>query len=74
VAPGYTVSFPGYTVSLLYLDPKGQREGVGIDIIWNRAVGRFQEYTENQEPEGFQPEKKDLPHIRSRDCISCGKK
>ena len=71
---GYRVSFsgersqrvPGFTITILYLNPDGQIEGASTDISWNPAVRRFQEYTENHDPEGFQQEKKNLPHIRTR--------
>ncbi len=70
----YRVSFydegshkvPGFTIFVSYFRPDGQGDGgAPIEIAWNRSVGRFQEYNENQDPLGFQPEKKDLPHIRT---------
>jgi hypothetical protein len=70
----YRVSFydegsnkvPGFTISVSYFRPDGQGDGgAPIEIAWNRSIGRFQEYNENQNPLGFQLEKKDLPHIRT---------
>jgi hypothetical protein len=69
---GYRVSFsgegvretPGFTIWLNYLSPTGHNEGVATRISWNPSVGRFQEYTENDEPVGFRPEVKSPPHHR----------
>jgi hypothetical protein len=70
----YRVSFydegshevPGFTIVVSYFRPDAQGDaGAPVEIAWNRSVGRFQEYNENQDPLGFQAEKKDLPHIRT---------
>lgn len=71
---GYRVSFSGegsketsgFTVGLFYLGPNGHNEGISTDISWNQRVGRFQEYSENKDPSGFQVENKNPPHIRRR--------
>ena len=49
----YRVSFydegsheiPGFTIDLFYLSPRGQNEGIPVEIAWNRSLARFQEYT-----------------------------
>jgi hypothetical protein len=69
----YRVSFydegshkvPGFTIAVFYLSPDGHNEGVPVEIRWNPSVRRFQEYTENQDPGGFQPENKNPKHIRT---------
>jgi hypothetical protein len=71
---GYRISFSDegsgdiskFTIWFNYLSPKGQNEGIETGITWNPSVGRFQEFPENQEPEGFQPEIKNPKHIRTR--------
>jgi hypothetical protein len=62
---------PGFTIALFYLSPRGENEGVPVEISWNRSLGRFQEYTENHEPEGFQSENKNPQHIRKRCPKAC---
>lgn len=70
----YRVSFydkdshqvPGFTLAVFYLSPDGHNEGIPVEISWNPSVERFQEYTENHAPPGFQPENKNPPHIRTR--------
>jgi hypothetical protein len=69
---GYRVSFstegtrgaPRFMIWLKYLDREERDEGVAIGISWNPSVGRFQEYSENYEPMGFHPEKKNPMHLR----------
>lgn len=57
---------PGFAISVFYFRPDGHGDGgAPIEIAWNRSVGRFQQYNENEDPLGFQPEKKDLPHVRT---------
>jgi hypothetical protein len=37
-------------------------DGIPIEIGWNATVGRYQEFSVDQEPEGFKPELKNPPH------------
>lgn len=57
---------PRFTIALFYLSPNGENQGMPVEIAWNRPLRRFQEYTVNHEPEGFQPENKNPPHIHRR--------
>jgi hypothetical protein len=61
---------PGLTLWLTYLDDKGQIEGVAVQVTWNPAVHRFQEFTTNQDPEGFRSEIKNPPHRKKRSAPS----
>jgi hypothetical protein len=69
--PGYRANFldrrsdgqPAFVLQLSYLRTDGKSEGVPIEISWNSAAGRFQEFSANQEPEGFKTELKNPPHI-----------
>jgi len=54
---------PAFLVQLSYLRTDGKPEGVPIEISWNPTAGRFQEFSVNQEPEGFKTELKNPPHI-----------
>jgi len=54
---------PAFVLHLSYLRTDGKSEGVPIEISWNPAAGRFQEFSANQEPEGFKTELKNPPHI-----------
>jgi hypothetical protein len=73
----YRVSFdgvgstqtPGFSIGVFYMSQSGHNEGVPVEIRWNPIVARFQEYTENRDPEGFQPENKNPPHVNSKNCI-----
>jgi len=56
----------GLFVDVFYLSPRGENEGIPVEIGWNPKVGRFQEYTENRDPVGFQPENANPRHIRTR--------
>jgi hypothetical protein len=56
----------GLTVELSYLNSGGEIDGIPIVISWNEKVGRYQEYTSNQDPPGFRSELKSPPHIKSR--------
>lgn len=72
---GYRVSFfdhnsdgvPGFTISLYYLTPSGENDGTSVEVSWNPSVGRFQEFDYGGDPEGFRPEVKNPPHIRTRE-------
>jgi hypothetical protein len=75
---GYRVSFsdrrpddtPGFTIELSYLQPNGNPESP-IEVSWNPAIQRFQEYTANEEPVGFRPEIKNPPHNNLEHCGDC---
>jgi hypothetical protein len=72
---GYRVSFfdhnsdgvPGFTISLYYLTPSGDNDGLPMEVGWNPSVGRFQWFAYEVEPHGFRPEVKNPPHIRTRE-------
>jgi hypothetical protein len=51
---------PGLALWLTDLNKDGQPEGIGVQVSWNPAVHRFQEFTTNEDPEGFRPEVKTL--------------
>jgi hypothetical protein len=55
----------GFAILLgsLRWDRNREAEGTGWEIAWNPKVGRFQEYTENEDPPGFRPEKKSLERL-----------
>lgn len=55
----------GLTIEVISLDRNGQWEGSPVEIRWNPAVGRFQEFAANEEPEGFRSEIKNPPHRKS---------
>lgn len=67
---GYRASFSdrahGFCIAASYLAPDGESEGIATEICWNPAVGRFQEFSYNQDPEGFKPEVVNPPHIRQK--------
>ena len=68
--PGWLVSFsnhrpdnvPGFNMSFMYLRSDGDVEGIPIEISWNSAMARFQEFVVNEAPEGFRNEIKNPPH------------
>jgi hypothetical protein len=70
---GYRVLFlgrrsdgkPGFVLQLTYLRSNGKSEGIPLEISWNPVTKRFQEFSTNEEPEGFRPELKNPPHINS---------
>jgi hypothetical protein len=72
--PGYLVSFfdkrsdgvSGFSIQLSYLRRDGEVEGIPIEISWNPAVDRFQEFVINEAPEGFRNEIKNPPHIHKK--------
>lgn len=56
-----------FALGLSFIKHDGEvDEGLPIDVSWNSAVGRFQEFNINKEPSGFQSETKNPPHIHSR--------
>jgi len=71
--PGFRAAFldrradgkVGFVLQLTYLRQDGTSEGLPMWIAWNPDVGRFQEFTVNEEPGGFVQEVKNPPHIRS---------
>jgi hypothetical protein len=56
----------GFSLMLSYLTRTLGRDGIPIEIAWNPQTGRFQEFSANEEPEGFKPELKNPPHRRVR--------
>jgi hypothetical protein len=52
----------GFVLLLSYLTRSLDREGIPIEIAWNPLIGRFQEFSTNEEPEGFKLELKNSPH------------
>jgi hypothetical protein len=56
--PGFSIRFQS-----LRWDMNEEEEGTSWEIAWNPSVGRFQEFTENEDPSGFRPEKKNLPRL-----------
>jgi hypothetical protein len=54
---------PGITLWLTYLDEDGEDEGEAKQFSLNPATGRYQEFDDRQ---GFKPEIKDPPHLRSK--------
>jgi hypothetical protein len=72
--PGYLVSLfnkrsdgiSGFSIQFYYLRPDGEVEGIPIEISWNPAVNRFQEYNINEAPEGFRSEIKNPLHIHNK--------
>ncbi|HJZ80431.1 MAG TPA: hypothetical protein VKD91_08795 [Pyrinomonadaceae bacterium] len=71
--PGYRASFSdrrsddkaAFDLELSYLNPDGTTEGIATEISWNSATKRFQEFSVNRIPEGFQTELRNPPHIHS---------
>jgi hypothetical protein len=69
---GYSVQFKnhraddkaGFVLSLAYMATSKDDSEVPVDISWNLAVGRYQEFSMNYEPIGFKPELKNPPHRR----------
>ena len=69
--PGYLLAVqdhrsdnsPGLTLWFTEISPKGENdEATPIEVSWNPAVSRFQEFTTNQDPQGFRSEIKNPPH------------
>lgn len=69
---GYEVEFAdkradgkqGFALILTYLTSRLDRDGIPIEIGWNAGVGRYQEFSVNEEPDGFKLELKNPPHRR----------
>ena len=53
---------PGLCISFGYLRSNGEIEGIPIEISWNKAMARFQEFVINEAPEGFRSEINNPPH------------
>lgn len=52
-----------FLVDLVYIErPDGGSDQTPVEIAWNPAVGRYQEWASYQDPEGFRPEIKNPPH------------
>ena len=75
---GYYVSFsdhrsddtPAFVMYLSEIEPNGDPEWP-VQIAWNPAVQRFQEYAGDRDPEGFRPELKNPSHKNLKDCGGC---
>jgi hypothetical protein len=50
----------GFTITLYFLSVSGEDEGTSVEISWNRSVGRFQEFSYDEDPSEFKPEIKNL--------------
>jgi len=67
---GYSVQFhshrsdgrPAFVLSLSYMADSQDDTEVPVDISWNPAVGRYQEFSMNYAPFGFKHEIKNPPH------------
>ena len=76
---GYAVEFGSDEhkgdVSLTWLNPQHEPEGMPIGIGWNGKVGRYQEYRleDDSSPEIFKPEVRNPPHRNSKLCRKCPK-
>jgi hypothetical protein len=56
----------GFVLYLAELGPPGDTDmGSDIEIAWNPAVGRFQEFVYDQDPKGFIPELKNPKRVKS---------
>jgi len=53
---------PALVLSLAYMANENDMSEVPVDITWNPAVHRYQEFSLNYEPFGFKPEIKNPPH------------
>jgi hypothetical protein len=51
-----------FAISLAYMADEKDTDELPIEITWNEATGRYQEFTMNKDPEGFQPELRNPPH------------
>jgi hypothetical protein len=60
---------------LSWLNPQHEPEGMGIEIGWNKKIGRYQEYRDKDDssPEMFKTELPNPRHINSRLCGKCPK-
>jgi hypothetical protein len=56
--PGFAIVFQS-----LRWDRDEEEEGTSWEIAWSPSVERFQYYTDNEDPSGFRPEKKNLPRL-----------
>jgi hypothetical protein len=57
---------PSFTIRLSYITQDGESDGIPLEIAWNEKVGRYQEFTANEVPEGFRSEIKNPTHVRTR--------
>jgi hypothetical protein len=52
-----------FDVSLVYIERSdGGSDQIPVEIAWNPAAGRYQEWAYDREPEGFRPEIRNPPH------------
>ncbi|HEY7336002.1 MAG TPA: hypothetical protein VH639_14030 [Bryobacteraceae bacterium] len=54
---------PGITLWISYLDENGEDDGEAKQFSLNPATGRYQEFDDKQ---GFRPELREPPHVRSK--------
>lgn len=63
------ISRTAFMVWLYFLSPTGENEGTAVDITWNAAVKRFQEFSYDGIQHGFQPEVKNpQPYQKPKGC------
>lgn len=60
-----TDGVPALVLMLTILDNMGAPEGTPVQICWNPSINRFQEFTSNEDPEGFRTEVKNPRHATS---------
>lgn len=54
----------GLLLSLSFLQPNGESDGIPVQIAWNSKVGRYQEVVSYDGPYEFKPEIPQPPHRR----------
>jgi len=67
---GYSVQFhdhradgkAAFVLSLRYMSGEKDKDEFPVDVAWNETVGRYEEFSMNNEPLGFKPELKNPPH------------
>jgi len=50
-----------FVISLAYMADERDNEELPVDISWNEATGRYQEFTMNEDPAGFKSELRNPP-------------
>ncbi len=51
-----------FTIQIGYVNRSGSPEGVPLEVSWNPKAGRYQEFSDSEDPGGFKPEVKNPPH------------
>jgi hypothetical protein len=54
---------PGFAIFMAFLFRSGEMEWSAREVAWNRSVGRFQYYTQHEEPLGFRSEIRNPPRL-----------